>query len=332
MTSTSGPASPEEAALASLSCFSSEQLHMAEAALQAALMDKVRAIAAEHGEAFIQNLLQREIARTKKMEAQLTTVKKRLGAQERVLHDTQAEVRAVKVHEEKSKFICHNLQDVTKKREQLTEKMEAEMAAYRNDTQARVSQNVQNLVAECEKRRERVEAAEAEAAELEKELEEKKADFESSFADLQDGLTGRTAQYQELIGAYQEATREVEVLEARLMLLRRERNSVEMARAALQQQLELYEKQVDSFAKAVMKPADIEVFAQQQRDQSQARIAALETEKAAVHQQRLQMDKELVELRAKLAALRREVPQLEKAKVAAEKRCRQAQQARQEKK
>ncbi|KAG5476363.1 hypothetical protein LSCM1_04065 [Leishmania martiniquensis] len=328
MASTSGPASAEEAALASLSNYSREQLQMAEATLRAVLVEKVQALAAEHGEAFIQNLLQREIARTKKIEAELASMKKKLGVQERVVDDARTDLRKVKAQGEKAKHICQSLQEAARKREQLTEKMQPEMEAYRSDVRERVNQNVQNIWAECEKRREHVETVEAEVKELEAALAHKKETFEQSFAEFQAGLTGRTAQYQQLIVAYQEAAKEVELLEARLMLVRRERNAVDMTRASLQQQLEVYEKQFEGFANSVMKVEDVEALAQRQRDKAQMRITELEADKASVHQQRLQMDKELTDLRAKHASLKREMQQLEKTKAAAEKKCRQAQQSR----
>lgn len=336
MASTSGEAalSVGEAAAAApaIDEFSPEQLNMAESALRAILTKKVQALAAEHGDAYIQSLVQNEITKTKRMETDLANVKKKLGAQERVVDEARVEVRRVRMQEDKAKFLCQSLQEATKKREQLTEKMEAEMETYRTDVQQRVNQNVQNILTECEKRRQRVEGTEAEVAELETRLAGKKTAFEENFAQFQDSLKGRTAQFQELIAAYQEATKDVEMLEAQLMLVRRERNSVEMARAALQQQLEVYEKQFDGFANSVMKPDDVEALAQRQRDQAQMRIAQMEEEKTHVHQQRLQMDKELTDLRAKHAALKREMQQLEKNKTAAEKKCRQAQQSRQEKK
>ncbi|GET89418.1 hypothetical protein, conserved [Leishmania tarentolae] len=329
MTSTSGPASLEEVALASLANYSPEQLQMAESALRAVLLEKVQALAVEHGDAFIQSLIQKEIARTRKMETELANVKKKLGVQERFVDGIRMDVRKVRAQEEKSKYLCQNLQETAKKREQLTEKMQPEMEAYRTDVRERVNQNVESIRAECEKRRERVETVELEVKELEEALAQKKETFEQSFAEFQDGLKGRTAQYQELIVAYQEATKEVELMEAQLMLVRRERQSVEMTRAALQQQLEVYEKQFEGFAESVMKPEDVEALAKRQHDQAQMRITELETEKTTVHQQRLQMDKELTDLRAKHASLKRELQQLEKAKAAAEKKCRQAQQSRQ---
>ncbi|CBZ27880.1 conserved hypothetical protein [Leishmania mexicana MHOM/GT/2001/U1103] len=332
MASTSGPASLEEAALASLGNYSPEQLQMAETALRAVLMEKVQALAAAHGDAFIQGLVQKEIARTKKMETELASMKKRLGVQERFVDSVRMDVRKVKAQEEKSKYICQNLQETARKREQLTEKMQPEMEAYRSDVRERVSQNVQSIWAECEKRRERVETVEAEVKELEARLGHRKETFEQNFAEFQDGLKGRTTEYQELIVAYQEATKDVGLIEAQLMLVRRERQSVEVTRAALQQQLEVYEKQFEGFADSVMKPEDVEALARRQHDQAQMRITELEAEKANVHQQRLQMDKELTDLRAKHASLKREMQQLERAKAAAEKKCRQAQQTRQAKK
>ena len=124
----------------------------------------------------------------------------------------------------------------------------------------------------------------------------------------------------------------MQLLEVRLAFGRRERNSVEMTRSGLQQQLEVYEKQFEGFAKSAMKPEDVEALAQRQYEQAQLRLTELEKDKAALHQQRLQMDKEVTDLRARLAALKRETQQLEKTRAAAEKRCRQAQQNRADKK
>nr|CCM16349.1 hypothetical protein, conserved [Leishmania guyanensis] len=332
MMSTSGPATIEEAALASLASYSPEECQMAEEALRAVLMEKVQALAAEHGDAFIQSLVQKEIFRTKQMEKELANVKKRLGVQERVVDDVRMDMHKVKAQEEKSKYLCHSLQETAKKREQLTEKMQPEMETYRSGVRERVNQNVQDIWAECEKRREVVEKVEAEVKELEVTLAHKKESFEQSFAEFQEGLKGRMAHYQELVVAYQEATKEMERIETRLVLVRRERNSVEMMRANLQQQLEVYEKQFEGFAESVMKPDEVKALAQRQHDQAKMRIAELEAEKANVHQQRLEMDKETTDLRAKHASLKREIQQLEKAKAAAEKKCRQAQQSRQEKK
>lgn len=330
--SEAGAVSAEEMAIASLDAFSSDELHMAEVALRALLERKVQALAKEHGEAFIQTLIQKEIAKTKKLESEVATTKKKLGLQERVVDDLRAEVRKANGQEEKAKYMCHTLQETAKKREQLTEKVSAEMEAYRQGVRERVGQNVQNILDECEKKRERVEAAEAEMTELEKAVADKKAAFEQSFAQFQDGLQDRTSHYQGLIAAYQEALKEVQMLEARLSLVRRERNSVEMARSGLQQQLDVYDKQFEGFAKSAMKPEDVEALAQRQNEQAQLRLTELEKDKTRLHQQRLQADKDLTDLRAKLAALKRDMQQLEKTRTAAEKRCRQAQQNRADKK
>ncbi|KAL7701888.1 Myosin-like coiled-coil protein [Lotmaria passim] len=333
----SGPApaaapSAKETAVSTLDVFSSNELHMAEAALRTVLGQKVQALAEEQGEAFIQSLIQKEIAKTKKLESDLAAVKKKLGAQERVVDDVRTEVRKTNALEEKAKSMCHALQDTAKKREQLTEKIRAEMESYRQGVRERVGQNVQNILDECEKKRERVEAAEAEVAELEATVTAKGKAFEQSFAQFKDGLKDRTSHYQALIASYQEAAKEVQLLEVRLAFVRRERNSVEMTRSGLQQQLEVYEKQFEGFAKSAMKPEDVEALAQRQYEQAQLRLTELEKDKAALHQQRLQMDKEVTDLRARLAALKRETQQLEKTRAAAEKRCRQAQQNRADKK
>lgn len=321
-----------ETAVTALDVFSPDELHMAEAALRSVLEAKVQALAKEHGEAFIQSLLQKEIAKTKKLESDVAAAKKKLGTQERTVDDLRVEVRKVHAQEEKAKYMCHALQDTAKKREQLTEKVNAEMVSYRQGVRERVGQNVQNILDECEKKREKVEAAEVEMTELEKAVNNKKAAFEQSFAEFQDGLKDRTSQYQELIGAYQEALKEVQLLEARLSLVRRERNSVEMARSGLQQQLDIYDKQFEGFAKSAMKPEDVEALAQRQHEQAQLRLTELENDKANLHQQRLQHDKDVTDLRARLAALKRDMQQLEKTRAAAEKRCRQAQQNRAAKK
>ncbi|KPA86778.1 hypothetical protein ABB37_00845 [Leptomonas pyrrhocoris] len=320
--------STEVVATTSLDAFSPDELNMAEVALRTVMEAKVQALAKEQGEAAIQNLIQHEIAKTRKLESDLAAVKKKLGAQERVVDDLRAEMRKASAQEEKAKYMCHALQDTAKKREQLTEKISAEMESYRQGVRERVEQNVESILSECAAKRERVEAAEAEVAELEKMVTEKKEVFENSFAEFQDGLKDRTSQYQELIAAYQKAANEVQLLEARLSLMRRERNSVEMNRAGLQQQLEVYDRQFEGFAKSVMTPADVEALAQRQLEQTQLRLGELEKEKVNLHQQRLDMDGELTELRAKHAGLKREVKQLEKTRAAAEKRCRQAQQNR----
>ena len=296
---------------------------MAEAALRTVLGQKVQALAEEQGEAFIQSLIQKEIAKTKKLESDLAAVKKKLGAQERVVDDVRTEVRKTNALEEKAKSMCHALQDTAKKRELLTEKIRAEMESYRQGVRERVGQNVQNILDECEKKRGRVEAAEAEVAELEATVTAKGKAFEQSFAQFKDGLKDRTSHYQALIASYQEAAKEVQLLEVRLAFVRRERNSVEMTRSGLQQQLEVYEKQFEE---------DVEALAQRQYEQALLRLTELEKDKAALHQQRLQMDKEVTDLRARLAALKREMQQLEKTRAAAEKRCRQAQQNRADKK
>ncbi|KPI85060.1 hypothetical protein ABL78_5898 [Leptomonas seymouri] len=321
-------ATEEGTATTPLDTFTADELHMAEAALRTVLEEKVQALAKAQGEAFIQSLIQKEIAKTKKLESDLVAVKKKLGAQERVVDDLRVEVRKANAQEEKAKYMCHVLQDTARKREQLTEKIREEMESYRQGVRERVEQNVQSMLSECEKKREIVGATEAEVAELEKTVAEKKEAFEQSFAQFQDGLKDRTSQYQDLIVSFQESTKEVQLLEARLSLVRRERNSVEMSRSGLQQQLEVYDKQFEGFAKSAMKPEDVEALAERQNEQAQLRLCELEKEKASLHQQRLRMDKELTELRAKLAALKREMLQLEKTRMAAEKRCRQAQQNR----
>ncbi|ESL10201.1 hypothetical protein TRSC58_02070 [Trypanosoma rangeli SC58] len=121
--------------------------------------------------------------------------------------------------------------------------------------------------------------------------------------------------------SFQQVTREVEMLEERLALTRRERLATEEGVVGLQRQLDTYSTQLRDFSEGYS-VEDAEKVAAQQREQAEARIAQLEAEKKEANELRLKFDKELAGWRTALAAAKRELQRAEKARMAAEKQCR----------
>lgn len=297
----------------------------ATAGYEAHLRTEVAALQAEHGEAHLQRLLQQDIAACKKRESELALALGRVKTASEEMRRLQEAIRKTSHAREKTATMCDAIEGTSAKREALTASMAAEMAANRAGYKARIQDRLADIRAGVAEREEKVVVVEAENAELEKALEEHKTKFEAFYNKFQGSLQDRTSTFEELLGGCQQTAQELETVQSRLMLARRERNATEAKTATLEKQLQTYESQFETFASATVKPEDVAALAAKQQEQAHKRIADLEAQKAEANQLRLQFDKETTEMRAKLAALKRELLAAEKAKAAAEKKCRLAQ-------
>lgn len=320
------PSEPPIAGAIDFTPVTPEELAMATASLESFLRSKVNLLLQRDGDRAVQRRLQEEIGKVKRKEEQLATLRKQGAARARKVDELQETIRKTKALEVQAGRICQTLQETMTKREALTEKMAHEMAEYRLSVQERVHQNIKDILAKCAERATAVEAIEAENAKLEAEVEEKRQVFESAFTRFQSDLKDRTDTFKTQFEEYQQTLNEVGLLETKLALIQREQSKVEMTRHALQEQLEVYQKQFEGFANSTMTPEDVEALAERQRRQAELQIQKLESEKSEAHRMRLQFDKELTELRTKHASMKKEVQQLEKTRTTAEKKCRQAQQ------
>lgn len=286
---------------------------------------EVATVLAQEGEALIRKLLQEEIAAVKKKESDIASVRKKVALCSREVDDCQDALRKVTALRAKGESICAALQTAMQKRESLTARMTAEMEEHRSSVKSRVEANVADIRAKCEARQAEVNLIQSENAELEAKLRDKKEMFEAAFAQFQLDLQHRTSSFHQLLSSCQASAKDLEDVQSKLALVRRERNVITSNTNILTEQLRVYESQFEAFEKTTMTPEHVLQLSRQQKTQADARISQLEKEKFDNNQLRLKADKEVVELRSRLAALKKAVQQAEKTKTVAERKCRQAQ-------
>lgn len=290
------------------------------------IYQQVRALLDEHGGGYIQKKLQEEIAKVKKRESDVASMRKRVSAVSQriaVLNDRRRKLEAAK---SKAELLCQTLQSSLKKRQELTSKLSENMEQHRQDVKTRVEAAVATTRGEMEQRREALSTLGRENEKLAAELEEKKQSFEEVCSAFESGLRDRAAYFQNLMKDCSAVAREVETLEGKIFLTRREHMSVEQTRRSLEAQLATHKEYFDTVLQSSMKPEDVQRLLQIQRENMGQRILRLESDKREAAELRAKFDSETCELRGKLAALRKEMPALEKTKAAAERLCRKAQQ------
>ncbi|KAF5222308.1 hypothetical protein C3747_140g65 [Trypanosoma cruzi] len=281
----------------------------------------VSSLLAEKGESHVQNVLQAEIQKVKKKESELAAIKKKVTATNKEVDELQLDIWRANETKTEAERLCKVLQAATKRRAMLTEEARKEMEEHRIGVQQKVENSVKDIRVNCDERKETVMALMEENNRLREEVEMKKKQFDEAYEAYQAGWKARESYLDELMRGFQQVTREVELLEGRLALTRRERQMTEEGMVLLRRQLDTYNTQLRDFSESYT-VEDAEKMAAQQREQVEARIAQLEEEKREANELRLKFDKELAGWRTALAAAKRELQKAEKARMAAEKQCR----------
>ncbi|KAH9598537.1 Taxilin family [Trypanosoma melophagium] len=292
----------------------------------------VKALLAEKGESHVQNMLQSEIQIVKKKESELAATKKKVANVVKDIDELQLEIRRTIEAKSEAERVCKVLQEAMKRRAALTEQAVKEMEEHRRGVEEKVDNNVNDIRSKCDERKKEAEAIMEENERLREEVAKQKKHFDDSYASYQQSWKDREVHVEELMRSFREISKETELLEARLALVRRERQVAQEGSVVLQQQLDMYNTRFREFGET-HSVGDVEKIAAQQRSEGEARIAQLESEKKEANELRLKFDKETAKLRAALAAAKREWAKTEKAKLAAERQCRLAQErARQKEK
>ncbi|KEG07629.1 hypothetical protein DQ04_09231010 [Trypanosoma grayi] len=286
--------------------------------------EMVKALLAEKGEAHVQNMLQSEIQKVKKKESELASVKKKVTVTTKEVDELQMDIRQAVETKAEAERMCKVLQSAMKRRAELTEEAKKKMEEHRLSVQSKVEMNVSDIRAKYDERKQQVQQIMEENSRLREEVAQQKKEFDEAYTSYQESWKERESYVGELMRSYQQVTKEMELLDARLALVRRERQVAEEGKKLLQRQLEMYSTQLSGFSDNHTM-VEAEKVAAQQREEGEARIAQLEISKKEANELRLRFDKEAAEWRAACAAARRELQKTEKAKLAAEKQCRMAQ-------
>ncbi|EPY24560.1 hypothetical protein STCU_03174 [Strigomonas culicis] len=293
---------------------------------EAAMQAKVQSLHTEHGDSHIQKLLQEEIAKVKKMETDLAKLKKKVSAESTVVEDVQAKIRKTNAALKSSEATCHTLQATMKQYKTLTEKLKTETDTQRETLRQRVADSIASLEKGNAEKKKIVEELEAENEQLQKDVSERKVNFEQAYESFKSTISNHDDAFRQMIIECQETASTLEDLEEKRLAVRQERTMLQSNKDSLEQQLALYDTQFSHLVGSTVKRADIEALMKKQKEQEDEKIATLNEEKKKTVQLRIQFDKEAQELRGKLASLRREVQQLERKKIASEKKLRTAQQ------
>ncbi|ORC87632.1 uncharacterized protein TM35_000212380 [Trypanosoma theileri] len=284
----------------------------------------VKTLLAEKGESHVQSMLQSEIQIVKKKESEIAATKKKVASVVRDIGDLQLEIRRIIEARTEAERVCKVLQEAMKRRAALTEEAVKEMEQHRRGVEEKVENNVNDIRSKCDERKKEAETIIEENEHLREEVAKQKKSFDDAYASYQQSWKEREVHVEELMRTFREVSKETELLEARLALLRRERQVAQEGSVVLQQQIDMYNTRFSEFGNS-HSVDDVERIAAQQRMEGEARITQLESEKKEANELRLKFDKETASWRAALAVAKREWTKVEKAKLAAERQCRLAQ-------
>lgn len=293
--------------------------------LEATVRAQVAALAQQKGDAGVQQMLQQQIQITKKKESEIATAKKRA---DQAAAELEAKQLVYKKLVQKKTTVEMNIleleSDMTRQDDQVTRALR-EMENNRESIREKVQRDVDELHEKMKAMAETDGPLEIENEALRAQCATLKAEFDAAFAAYEQDWKQREADSSSLVQSLQLLLQETELLEATLLLRKREATTLANATKSYQMQCEAFEERVTSFEEVAVKSEDIERTAGMQREKLKKRLQDLEEDKKKVHEQRVQFEKEALALKGRAAAAKKKLLALEKQKMALEQKCRKAQ-------
>ena len=286
------------------------------------IRQQVQQLQQDKGESGCQQLLQQTIQKTKKKESELAMAKKRGDAMARETETLQLEHRKAISLLAQLESQSQTLREDTTRLETEVVNAEAEMAARRDEVRQRIDREVTDLREKLELQAKEDEPLAAENVELKKKFDAMRAEFDNSFKEYEQGWKTKEAETKVLVQKLTDQLRATQTLDAELMLGDRDLRQLRDEMAVYREQLHMYATKFDGFEAIAMKSEDVEKIAQMQKKQLQDKLDQLESEKKQANDLKSNFDRDAQQLRAKLQAVKKKIQLAEKAKLAAETRCR----------
>lgn len=293
--------------------------------LEATIREQVNALFASKGDAGVQQMLQQQIQLTKKKESEIALAKKRV---EQAAAELDAKQVALKKLAHKKVTLETDAQDLEEdllRQEETVQKKLKELEINRESTRVKVQSDIDELYNKMKSMAEGDVALETENETLRTECAALKAEFDAAFASFEADFKQREADSTALVQQLQQILPATEILEATLLLRRREVTSLADATKSYQMQCEAFEERVVSFEEVAVKSEDIERTAGLQRSRLQKRLEELEADKKLAHEQRVVFEKDTLQWKGRMAAAKKKIVALERQKSTLEQKCRKLQ-------
>lgn len=285
----------------------------------------IATILKEKGENGLSQNLQQRIQKTKKIESEAASLMKKAEVERKQAEsyrDESAKLLAkARVYEQHCSALAKEVNEWPERREKRIAEWAERMASVSEKVEAEAKALSEKMDADDVIIAER----EAENIELKNKFDALKSEFEDAFKSYEEGWKVREEQTKETIAKLQELHHVNDMLKAHGILQDRQVHSLTEAITAYSQQLEMYESRFGEIETAAMNSDDIKKLADKQQQQIQDQIDQVEANRRLDIDEKKRYDDEAQRLRTRYQQVKKKSVLLEKAKLSAESKCREAQ-------
>jgi chromosome segregation ATPase len=298
-----------------------------EAAETARFQQEALTVFERGADAAVQEELQVEIAKTKKLESELATIKKKVDAAKR-----QQDVKALEYAKllQQKEALHQTCKHLIADRERL-EKFNAENAdaddARREEVRLKFEKDVDSILAKVEEQAAQKATAITENAALTKEFDDLKATFDAMMNTKMSEWKERDEQTRAVVSTLQERMMRHDKLQQLAQAHEAEAENLARGIVAYNDQATMYGERMGDFDSALVKSAEVIELTARREAEFQAEIKRMEDMKQQDATVKRQMEDEAAAARSRIRELRKQLQQLERTKMQAEKKCRAAQDA-----
>ena len=285
----------------------------------------VAALLADKGENALTQNLQQRIQKTKKIESETAALIKKAAvekAQADGLRDESTKLLAkARAHEQHCSLLGKEVSDWPERRDARV----AEWAERMGSVSANVESEAAALSAKMDADDVIIAEKEAENAVLKERFDSLRTEFDDAFKAYEVSWKAREEQTKETIVKLQELHHCNDTLKAHGILQDKHVQRLTEAITAYSQQLEMYESRFDEVEGSAMRSDDIKKLADKQQQQIQDQLDQVEANRKMDVDEKRRYDDEAQKLRARYQQVKKRSVLLEKAKLSAESKCRDAQ-------
>mmetsp|Transcript_56914 Transcript_56914/g.65211 ORF Transcript_56914/g.65211 Transcript_56914/m.65211 type:complete len:389 (-) Transcript_56914:164-1330(-) len=293
---------------------------------RAAVVQVQKIFAEKGGDSGVQTMLQQQIQITKKKESDIAVAKKRGEAAAREKEKLTADLHRLTIAKTQLELHCKTMQSEIKKQDEEARNAAGELASNREEVRAKIQKEVQEL----EGKMKAMEADDTPLVEENTKLREEctalKEEFDSAFKSYETSWSSKEAETGVLIRDLQETLQRTELLDAKLLLARKEVQNMMDAIEVYKQQVATYEDRFAAFHEVSLRSDEVDRVTQMQREKLQERMTMAESEKREANDIRVKFQQEIIALKGKINNLKKKLPVAEKARASAESKVRTLQQ------
>ncbi|CCW64111.1 unnamed protein product [Phytomonas sp. EM1] len=292
---------------------------------EARLKDEVRQLVEEHDVSHLESALKTEMDNLKKRQKYANELAKQKRSIEQTISELSEELKHLKNVRTKKEEACRELDEFTKRKRQMNEKIKLELPEMRLASKKTFYERLKQAEETFDEKRKDIAKQKEENDALAVVVESLQNEYESMHTQINVERKEKLEKINSILATNQSFASKVDDLHVRLQVVVREKSTLQSSIIALKEQLAVYEAQYEHLNSSSMKPEDIQRLLDKQKVDSEAQMERIQQEKTEALNLRGKLEKELAELRTRHVSLKKEIPDLERAKVTAEKKCRKAQ-------